>query len=72
MSETANTTHEHVWRFLRQEERNVGYDRNPTWQIEDVYFCEGCLEYGRVHVRTEEPSRELYAGNQRLVTWRKP
>lgn len=67
-----NITHEHKWTFLRQEEKNVGYDRNPIWHIADVYFCEGCLEYGRVHVRTEEPSRDLYVGDKRLVTWEKP
>lgn len=35
----------HKFIFLRQETRNVGYVRNPTWITNDVYFCEKCLEY---------------------------
>lgn len=59
--------HEHTYRFLREEEQNVRYDRNPTWHIFDVYYCENCLDYRRIHVRTEEPSHESF---RRLVTWR--
>ena len=65
---TVEETHEHKWQFLRTEEQNVGYDRNPTWHIFDVYFCDRCLAYQRVHIRTEGPSRESFS---RLVMWRK-
>lgn len=42
----------------RQDERNVGYDRNPDWIIEDVYFCSKCLEYRRVDVMRRVPKND--------------
>ena len=70
--EPPNTTCQHSWVFLRQEEHPVTTwgDRVHEWRIEDVYYCGRCLEYGRVHVRTEEPSGSDYG--RRLVTWRMP
>jgi hypothetical protein len=50
----------HVFAFLRQEERNVGYDRNPTYLIEDVFFCQNCCEYRRVPVRKERPGVDTF------------
>lgn len=44
---------EHEFVYLRSEEKNIGYDRDPLWLIQDVYFCEHCLTYKRVDVRKE-------------------
>jgi hypothetical protein len=46
--------HDFVW--LRQERRNIGYDRNPTWLIEDVFHCRKCLEYRRLAVEKRTPN----------------
>lgn len=45
--------HEYV--FLRQERRNIGYDRNPVWLVEDLYFCKHCIHYQRVSVEQRTP-----------------
>lgn len=58
--------HQHRFVYLRQEEKNTGYDRNPVYEIRDVYFCEGCLTYKRVHVRTEMPGTDSF---KRVVRW---
>jgi hypothetical protein len=50
--------HVHQFTFLRQERRNVGYDRNPVWLVEDVFFCAACLEYRRVAVAKETPAND--------------
>lgn len=47
---------DHKFTYLRQEEKNIGYDRDPLWLIQDLYFCEKCLTYKRVDVRKERPS----------------
>lgn len=41
---------EHDYVFLRQERKNVGYDRDPVWMVEDVFHCRRCLEYKRIAV----------------------
>lgn len=51
-------TCEHSFTFLRQDERNDGYDRNPLWIVEDVYFCSKCLEYRRVDVMKRTPKND--------------
>lgn len=50
---------EHKYIFLRQEEVPMAWngDRVMARKIEDVYFCEKCLEYKRVRIREEVPSR---------------
>lgn len=48
---------EHSYVFLRQEKTNVGFERNPHWRYEDVFFCERCLHYERVFVKETEPDR---------------
>jgi hypothetical protein len=50
----------HEFVFLRQERKNVGYDRNPTWLVEDVFFCEGCLLYRRVPVEKRTPRSDSF------------
>ncbi len=49
----------HKFTFLRQDAtRTKGWgDRVTERKIEDVYFCERCLDYKRVLVRVEEPDR---------------
>ena len=52
---------EHSYQFLRQEKRNIGYDRNPTWAYTDIFFCEKCLAYKEKVVRKTQPSpRSFY------------
>ena len=46
-------TCKHKFIFLRQETRNKGYVRNPTWETSDVYFCEKCLQYQTVRINPE-------------------
>ncbi len=48
----------HKFMFIRQERKNVGYDRDPVWLVEDVFFCEQCLEYKRVAVEKRTPRRD--------------
>lgn len=50
-------THTHRFTFLRQETRVTKHwdDRVLERAVEDVYFCEECLEYQCVRVRLEEP-----------------
>ncbi len=52
------TEHQHHYVFLRQETRPTERfgDRIQERVIEDVFFCEGCLDYRRVHVRREMPA----------------
>lgn len=45
----------HDFTFLRQERRNIGYDRSPVWLVEDVFFCSRCLEYRRIGVEKRTP-----------------
>lgn len=54
--------HEHRFTFLRQEVKPTKQwgDRVNERQILDVFFCEACLEYKRVLVRTEEPDRPSF------------
>lgn len=40
--------HDFVW--LRQERKNIGFDRNPTWEVSDLFHCKRCLAYRRVTV----------------------
>lgn len=35
---------EHRFVLIRQEEKNIGYDLDPLWLIQDVFFCEKCRE----------------------------
>lgn len=44
--------------LLRQERRNVGFDRNPTWLIEDLFCCSKCLQYKRVAVEKRQPKQD--------------
>ena len=55
MAETNPSRHRFV--FLRQETpRLAGWDDRVTRRaVEDVYFCEDCLEYRRVRLREEVP-----------------
>jgi hypothetical protein len=46
---------EHQYEFLRQERKNMGFDRNPTWLVEDLFFCRKCLTYSRVAVEKRRP-----------------
>jgi hypothetical protein len=46
---------EHNWAHLSQDRRNVGFDRNPIWLVEDVFFCSKCLEYRRVGIEKRTP-----------------
>lgn len=48
MDEQHDSIHKFI--YLRQERRNIGYDRDPIWLVEDVYYCELCLIYKRVAV----------------------
>lgn len=45
---------EHKFVFLREENKNIGYDHTPKMLYEDVFFCEKCLAYKRVKTRLEE------------------
>lgn len=60
---------EHRFIFLRQDKRNIGYDRNPTYLIEDIYFCEKCLKYQRVGIEKRTPKSDSYTEEyiERLV-----
>lgn len=51
---------DHKFTFIRQEEKNIGYDRNPLWLIQDVFFCERCLEYQRIDVRKERDREDSF------------
>ncbi len=64
-------SHKHRFTFLRQEHevsRRWG-DHDRERKVFDVFFCEGCLEYQRKHVATEEPSRTSMGWE---TTWRLP
>lgn len=61
--------HEHKFICLTREEvpiRTWG-DRIGKWEVYDVFYCEGCLEYKRVKVMEMEPG--IYSF-ERQVTWR--
>lgn len=45
----------HKFVFLRQDQKNIGYDRNPTYIVEDLFFCEKCLSYKRIAVEKRTP-----------------
>lgn len=49
--------HQHRYIFLRQETpRLAGWDDRVTRRaVEDVFFCEDCLDYKRVRIREEVP-----------------
>ena len=51
---------DHNFTFLRQERRNIGYDRNPVWLVEDVFFCSRCLEYKKVAVEKRTPRSDSF------------
>ena len=57
----------HDFRFLRQEERNVGYDRNPEYIVEDLFYCCKCLEYKRVKALRRVPKNDGGDYVERLV-----
>ncbi len=54
--------HEHHFQFLRQEIRPIKHRQERVLErvIEDVFGCEGCLEYRVIKVRTEEPARDRF------------
>ena len=54
------STCHHAFMFLRQERTNVGFDRNPRWLYEDVFFCERCLAYKRIPIKETAPSRDHF------------
>lgn len=49
-SEVRKLSCDHKFVFLRQETRNESSGYRPDRLVEDVYFCERCLEYKRVEV----------------------
>lgn len=51
---------DHKYVFHHQEEKNIGYDRDPLWLIQDVFYCEHCLKYERVDVRKERPRTDSF------------
>ena len=51
---------DHSFVFLRAEEKNIGYDRNPLWLIQDVFHCQRCCEYKRVDVRKERDREDTF------------
>ena len=55
-----DATCDHDFVFLRQERKNVGYDRNPTWIVEDLFHCRKCLAYKRVAVERRTPRTDSY------------
>jgi hypothetical protein len=55
-----NKTCNHKFIFLRQDKKNIGFDRNPVWHIEDIFFCEKCLEYHRVLVEEHTPRTDSF------------
>lgn len=60
---------EHKFVFIRQEKENIGYERNPTYLYQDVYFCERCLEYKKVKIRETRPSRESFYVEDTIRTY---
>ena len=54
--------HEHKFVYLRQEKKNIGFDRNPRYLHEDVFFCERCLRYERVKVKETVPDPMRFDG----------
>lgn len=50
----------HKFVFLRHDRdaRNDGFDRNPIWISQDVFFCEKCLEYQRVDMLKRTPRND--------------
>lgn len=61
--------HEHHFVYLRQETpRLEGWgDRVTKRAVEDVFFCDDCLEYRRVRLRLEEPDPQSFGWRE---TWR--
>lgn len=59
----------HKFIFLRQETRNIGYARNPTWETKDVYFCEKCLTYKSVKVDAEYKESSEWSRIQNERRW---
>lgn len=64
--------HTHRFTYLRQEIRTT--KKSSSWRdsvleraIEDIFFCEVCLEYRRVLVRLQEPEPHGY-GWREVVT----
>ena len=66
---SAESACDHEFTFLRSEEQNIGYDRNPLYLVQDVFFCEKCLTYRRVDVRKERPV-DCYSNGRRQVVER--
>lgn len=60
-------SHSFVW--LRQERKNIGYDRNPIYGVDDIFFCQKCLEYRRVTIEKRRPRSDSFADEivERLV-----
>lgn len=61
--------HQHKFTYLRQEKRNEGYERNPTWVYYDVFFCEACLEYRFEKVKETRDSSERFGEE---TVWERP
>lgn len=51
--------HEHRYTHLRQETRPTKQWDGRVMErlVEDIFFCERCLDYRRVQVRREVPKR---------------
>ena len=58
---------EHNWTYLSQDKRNVSFDRNPVWLVEDVFFCSKCLEYRRKPIEQRTPRNDGGEFVERLV-----
>lgn len=63
-----STECDHKFEYLRQEKRNIGYERNPTWQVLDVYFCSRCLKYKNIAIEEYRPSSQSFY--EKCVEWR--
>ena len=60
--------HIHIFVFLRQRTTYIGKVKNKIWgttdyvhEVQDVFYCQRCLEYRYVHVDTYHTfSDEVY------------
>lgn len=54
--------HEHHYLFLRQETHpTIQWGESVRERLtEDVFYCEGCLDYRKVPVRREVPRRDAF------------
>lgn len=59
---------QHKFVYHRQESKNIGFDRNPVYVVEDVFFCEHCLTFRRVAIEKRTPRHDSYGEHvERLV-----